>query len=263
MFFNLSLYCIYRYAMAYFYQIFALFFLTNNIPLSIVKKSGINKMNSLVLRILIISSVLNLGYGFDFPAERDNHTQKTENHSILSKNEALFNNNLTESNINNWFQNQEPIDFSFEVYVSATDWDWRIRKTGVFCSEVMSCSVSTHHDLLVDFEGFANLINIQSNTQINTSYAISQLVPPPPNSESWISANDLNSADFMIQAHEDKTWNLWCKLDVTNNILPLEYENQPIITFIIPGVLDWFEPEVTSVPVSRTLNNRQIKRLSN
>lgn len=262
MFSNLSRDTINRYALAYFYQIFTLFFLTNYLPLSIVKKSGINKMNSLVLRILIISSVLSLGYGFDFPADKDNHTQKTENHSVLTENEAFIN-NLTESNINNWLQNQEPIDFSFEVYVSATEWEWKIRKTGVFCSEVMSCSVSTNHDLLVDFEGFANLTNNDSSIQINTSYAISQLAPPPPNSTSWIMANELNSADFMIQAHEDKTWNLWCKLGVTNNILPYEYENRPTITFTIPGVLDWFEPEISSVPMSKSLNNRQIKRFSN
>lgn len=247
--------------MAYFYQIFVLFFLTNNVPLSIVKMSGINKMNSLVLSILIISSVLSMGYGFNLPSSKDNHTQKTEMHSILPENEASVN-NLTESNINNWLQNQEPTDFSFEVYLSATEWDWRIRKTGVFCSEVMSCSVNTNHDLLVDFEGFANFTNIDSNTQINTSYAISQLIPPPPNSGYWISASDLNAADFIIPAHENKTWNLWCRLDVTNNILPLEYENQPTITFMVPGVIDWFESEITSVPMSKSLNNRTINRFS-
>ncbi len=262
MFFNLSLNFIYRYTMAYFYQIFALFFLTNIGPSSIVKMSGINKMNSLVLHIFIIYSVFSLGYGFDFVIERQIYTQKTEFNSILLENEALIN-NLTESNINNWLQNQEPIDFSFEVYVSATEWEWKIRKTGVFCSEVMSCSVRTNHDLLVDFEGFANLTNTDSSLQINTSYAISHLIPPLPNSTSWITANNLNTADFMIQAHENKTWNLWCKLDVTNNVKPYEYENRPTITFIIPGVIDWFEPEITSNPVSRTLNNKEIRRFTN
>jgi len=218
-------------------------------------------MNSLVLRIFIISLVFSLGYGFDFLSRTDNHTQKTEVNSFLPEIEALPNNNLTESNINNWLHDQEPIDWVFEVYLSATEWNWQIRKPGVFCSEVMNCTVNSHRDLLVDFEGFANLTNIPSNTQLNTSYAISQLVPPPPNSEYWLSANELNSADFIIPAHNEMTWNLWCKVNVTNNIPALEYENRPTITFIIPGIIDWFEPELSSVPVSKSLNNRQINRL--
>lgn len=214
-------------------------------------------MNSLVLRILIISLVFSMGYGLDFPAREDSHTQKTEVNSILSNTEAFSSNKLTESNINNWLRDQDPVDNVFEVDLSATEWDWQIRKTGVFCSEVMVCKVNTNRDLLVDFNGFANLINSSSNTQINTSYAISQLIPPPPNSAYWIPANDLNLADFIIPAHNEMTWNLWCLVDVTSNITAAEYENRPTITFSVSGVIYWVEPELS---YDRRLNFSKIKQ---
>lgn len=225
------------------YQTFIHFFLTDCEALSIVKRIR-SEMNSLVLSILIISSVFRLGYGLEFPSHNDNHIQKTERLSTLPEIEATVNKDLKELNINDWHQIQEPLDYVFEVSLSATQWDWQIRKIGTFCSEVLICKVKSPHDILVDFNGFTNLINIETHTQINTSYAISQLVPPPPNSTLWIPANNLNSADFIVPRRQEMTWNLWSRLDITNQVSALEFENRPTITFAISGVIDWIEPDL-------------------
>jgi len=139
------------------------------------------------------------------------------------------------------------VDSILEVQLSATEWDWRIRKCGTFACQVLNSRVRSAFDILVDFEGFANLLDANSNIQINTWYAISQTVPPPPNSADWITANSLNFSDFIISAPiNGVNWNLWCKIEVNKDITAGEYSNNPTITFVVQGVERWVDPTLIS-----------------
>jgi len=158
----------------------------------------------------------------------------------------------------NPFLPQLQIDSILEVQLSATEWDWRIRKCGTFACHVLDARVRSAFDILVDFEGFANFLDPNSDIQINTWYAISQMVPPPPNSTTWISANLLNLADFVIPAPiNGVNWNLWCKIEVTNDIKAGEYSNNPTITFVVQEIEHWVDPTLTSNERTGRINELQ------
>jgi hypothetical protein len=140
--------------------------------------------------------------------------------------------------------------YTFEVQLSATEWQWRVRKCGVFAAEVMTCWIRSHYDVLVDFEGFANPGEVNPGSpngiQIGTWYAISQLAPPPREDDAWIPASELNNADFIIPSPvEGVTWNLWFMIEVTNQNRAAEYQDCATITFSLQGVEDWIEPEIS------------------
>ena len=174
--------------------------------------------------------------------------------------------NSQEKSINNISLNEpvnpflSPIqtDSLLEVQLSATEWDWKIRKMGTFACHVLDATVRSAFDILVDFQGFANFTDPNSNIQINTWYAISQIAPPPPNSADWISANLLNLADFVIPAPiNGANWNLWCKIEVTNDISAGEYSNNPTITFVVQEIEHWVDPTLTSNERAGMINELQ------
>jgi hypothetical protein len=174
-------------------------------------------------------------------------SQTTGVNSALDKSlEKSINNVITSGPVNLLAPSPSQVDSLIEVQLSATEWDWKIRKVGTFATQVLIGKVSSAYDVLVDFEGFANFTDPNSGIQINTWYAISQTVPPPPNSTDWISANLLNSSDFVIPAPiNGASWNLWCKIEVTQDITASEYSNNPTITFVVQGVERWFDPSLS------------------
>ncbi len=204
-------------------------------------------LNSPLRQFFILCSVIALGYGTELKVT-DNQT--TEANSVLPNTEQPI---KLPSRLTLPVQSLPP-EFvkdsivplaSLEVELSATDWSWRVRRCGVFAGQVLDCRVRSPHPVLVDFDGFANYKDANSNLQINTWYAISQSAPPPPGSNSWISANMLNFADFIVPASiGGTTWNLWCKIEVTDNIKAGEYFNKPTITFVLKGVEQWIETEI-------------------
>jgi hypothetical protein len=221
-------------------------------------------MNSLVSGILLISSVLTLGFGTDLTVSmNDINSQRAGVDAALGKSQAKSVNNIRLNEQINPYQPTFHIDSiftfgQFEVQLSATEWDWRIRKMGTFAGQVLNCTVRSSHDILVDFSGFANLTDANSGIQINTWYAISQTYPPPPQSGTWISASALNQSDFVIQHPvHGVSWNLWCMLEVTNNIKASEYHNNPTITFVNQGVETWIDPGFTLDEITDITNQLQ------
>ncbi len=202
-------------------------------------------MDLLVSRILIFSSVITLGFGNSLPVGlADNNIQRPEANPPFVK---ILGHPLSKFGINDSQQKILPVgwlpDNNLEVELSATEWSWRIRKCGVFAGQVLNCQVRSPFDVLVDFEGFANFTDANANVQINTWYAISQASPPPPRSSAWIPAQKLNLFDFTIPAPiRGFSWNLWCMIEVTNEISASEYSNRPTITFNLQGVEEWIEP---------------------
>jgi hypothetical protein len=239
-------------------------------------------MNSLVLGILIISSVLSLGYGTDLTFSLNNlYNQKAEVYPLLEKSEAktisvpIKNDSMLslsilvkseEKVISAPIKNDSmlslPLDYlsdslynyKWEVYLSATEWQWRVRKPGIFSSKVLNCWVRSSRDVLVDFQYCANPTEIPPNPNGNSEIAVwfaitfvtSQLNPPPRNSYEWKTAQQLNNSDFIITAPVmGKNWYLWSMIEVTNQNRAAEYQNSATITFSLQGVEDWIEPEIS------------------
>lgn len=234
--------------MANYYQNFAIFCLTKVRVLDIVIKLGSKiKMNSLAWRIFIVFSIIASGYAIDSQIVLNN--QMTEKNSVLENSSEQVNRNFGLRIMREPFLPEGQLDSMFlsplTVELSATEWNWRVRRNGVFATQVLDCRVQSPYDVRVDFNNFGNFNDPNSNTQINTWYAISQTAPPPPKSNSWISADRLNFFDFVIPAPFAGTnWNLWCMIEVTDNINAGEYWNKPTITFVLSGVNEWVEPEL-------------------
>lgn len=206
------------------------------------------KMDSLVAFLLSILLVFTWSYATDLDVS--SHSRLTEAKPIAKNFSVETKSHFGLKPIMQSIPAEGRLDSAFtllEVSLSATEWSWRIRRSGVFACQVLESRVRAPFDVLVDFEKFANLTNANTNVQINTWYAISQNAPPPPRSNSWIPANKLNASDFIIPAPISGTsWNLWCMVEVTDNVIAVEYQNQPIITFVLQGVTDWVEPLVIS-----------------
>ena len=208
-------------------------------------------MNSLFSGILLISSVITLGLGTDLTVNLNNpNSQRTGEHSTLGKSQEKPLNNIRLNEPINSLSPRLSVDSLLEIQLSATEWDWQIRKYGTFACQVVAGKIRSPYDIMVDFENFDNLAEINSNpgdstAEIGTRYAITQLAPPPENSGLWIPAQKLNNSDYKISAPvEGVDWNLWCMIKVTNGTQAGEYENQPTITFILQGVTDWIETEI-------------------
>uniref|UniRef100_A0A7C6A932 Uncharacterized protein n=1 Tax=candidate division WOR-3 bacterium TaxID=2052148 RepID=A0A7C6A932_UNCW3 len=206
-------------------------------------------MNSLVWRIFLIFAITVSGYATDSQIILNN--QNTEKNAVLENSLEQVNRNFGLRVMPRPFLPEGKSDSallsSLAVELSATEWNWRVRRTGVFAAQVLDCRVQSPYDVLVDFNGFGNLSVPNSDIQIKTYYAISQSAPPPPRSNTWIPANMLNFADFLIPAPIGNTnWNLWCMIEVTDNIKAGEYWNKPTITFVLSGVSEWIEPELLS-----------------
>jgi len=205
-------------------------------------------VNSLFVYGIIISLASSLGYKIDRAV--DLNTQKAEAISACENFEEKPNLPLPVQflEFNPMNEPKDTIIYNWELQLSATDWHWRVRKYGVFACQVLSGWIRSDLDVLVDFEGFANLTELDPNSpngsQIETWYAISQSSPPPKGNDAWITATELNRSDFIIPAPiGGKDWNLWSMIEVTNQTQAGEYQNNPTITFTLQGFKDWIAPE--------------------
>jgi hypothetical protein len=219
-------------------------------------------MNSLVSCIFIISSVITLGLGTDLTVSLNNlNSQRTGVYNTLGKSQEKPLNNIRLNEPIRPLSPGLPVDSILEVQLSATEWVWRVRKCGTFACQVLDSRVRSPYDVMVDFEGFANFTDANSNIQINTWYAISQTVPPPPKSGAWISAKAFNLSDFIIPAPiNGVSWNLWCMIEVTQGIKASEYLNNPTITFVTQGVEEWIEPGLTLDERTGIINELQSEK---
>ena len=209
---------------------------------------------------------MNIGLGNELMVTFNNFSShRTGVYSSLAKSQGKSINNVRLNEPVNpllpQLQVDNIVDSILEVQLSATEWDWRIRKCGTFACQVLNSRVRSAFDILVDFEGFANLLDANSNIQINTWYAISQTVPPPPKSGAWISAKAFNLSDFIIPAPiNGVSWNLWCMIEVTQGIKASEYLNNPTITFVTQGVEEWIEPGLTLDERTGIINELQSEK---
>lgn len=186
------------------------------------------------------------------------NSQRTGVYTHLANSQQKSINNISLNGPVNPFLPPTQIDSLLEVHLSATEWDWKIRKCGTFACHVLDATVRSAFNILVNFDGFANFLDPNSDIQINTWYAISQIAPPPPNSADWISANLLNLADFVIPAPiNGASWNLWCKIEVTNDIKAGEYSNNPTITFVVQEIERWVDPTLISDERTGMINELQ------
>jgi len=130
-----------------------------------------------------------------------------------------------------------------EWYTSATRVDWRIRKPGVYASDVVTTTVASNNDVIVDYEGFENLYSPDAvNPEIQTYYAVGDSIE----NVQWVEAAQINNDDVLLTNSPElcggMTWTLWNRLDVSECNSSAEYEDEATITLVLQNIKIWIDP---------------------
>lgn len=120
--------------------------------------------------------------------------------------------------------------------ITATRLDWFVRKPGTYAMRGASLTVSSNSAVLVDFEGFANLVNQEDPAQsIGAYYGVEQ-PGMATGLVNWITASNFNSSDRLLifsEGSPSKTLDLWNMISVSQSNSSCEYEDEAVITLSI------------------------------
>lgn len=140
------------------------------------------------------------------------------------------------------------INYSF----GGTRWDWQVRKPGTFAADCIEFAIQSNDDVAVEFDGFGDLNPLvhPDAPAIPAFYAYGD--PPvesttdyPPADAAWLSAADLNNADFTLSYDDVKdglTKKLWTKIVVDEATRACDYEDQGTITLTLTDVKYFINP---------------------
>ena len=151
------------------------------------------------------------------------------------------------------FTNHASVAQWIDWEIDATRKDWRIRQPGTYASNAIEFKIKSNNDVTVDFEGFGNLqyenpaeAPAGTHTDIATWYSYGETIADAE-ANGWISAADLNDADFTfvnsLPLHEGLTYKLWSKIEVVESNNSSDYENTGLITLSLTNIKHWIDPE--------------------
>ncbi len=106
----------------------------------------------------------------------------------------------------NTFTNHATVSQWINYSFGGTRWDWQIRKPGTFATDCIEFHIQSNDDVAVAFDGFEDLAPLlhPEAPAIPAFYAYADLpadgsaTDDPPAEADWLSAADLNTADFTL-----------------------------------------------------------------
>ncbi|MDI6871731.1 MAG: hypothetical protein QME79_10335 [Bacillota bacterium] len=140
------------------------------------------------------------------------------------------------------------------VSLSATRYDWQVRKPGTFAADPVEIGVYSNRKVSVIFSGFADLAAVSPGHTgaIPTFYGFGNTLDEVENT-GWIRAQDLNVRRLETAAAESGTtavWKLWPKLKVSGRERAGEYEDVGCLTFILCETSAYIETQDTLLRTS-------------
>ncbi|MGI6131701.1 MAG: hypothetical protein ACOYES_07500 [Bacillota bacterium] len=133
--------------------------------------------------------------------------------------------------------------------ISATRWDWRVRKPGTYCTDCVTFVIHSNNSVRVDYEGFADLAyegDVVEGTlgAIATFYTMSNTGSPPVGG--WVAAESLNTPHFDLipntgTLHHGETFKLWNKIVVDPCNSSCEYHDDAKITLSLTNMKAWID----------------------
>ena len=134
-------------------------------------------------------------------------------------------------------------EYWIEYSLSATEWDWNVRRPGIYASKCLTGSITSNVDVLIDFNGFEDL-NCPGvpNPNLETYYAVSVL-PLTLGQVQWLRASNFNNGNLLITANKDNPtpWYLWNKIFVNGSTSAGKYTDAAFITFVMQNVQPWLD----------------------
>lgn len=133
--------------------------------------------------------------------------------------------------------------------IGGTRWDWRILKPGTYAADCIEFWLQSNNDVLIDYEGFADLYrplgNQTTKTTIDTYYSFGETIAQAE-ANGWVSAEDLNDDDDTIRdslaLHAGTATKLLNKIVVEDCNSSCEYENTATITLKLQNTKLWVDP---------------------
>ncbi len=132
--------------------------------------------------------------------------------------------------------------------ISATRWDWRVRKPGKYAADCITFWMKSNNDVLVDYEGFEDLQYQGTggvNQSIATWYAYSATGASTPPTAGWVTAANLNGHDDLVEdsvdLHAGLSFKLWNMIEVVDCNSSCEYEDEATVTLVLQNIKDWID----------------------
>lgn len=128
------------------------------------------------------------------------------------------------------------VEFEFDN----TTWEWYIRKPGDYFADCMKFYIRSNGDVVVTFNGFADLLHENgSNTLETYYYATTGNLP-----EAWVAAGELDSYTLLTNdVIGGIEYTLWNRIVVEESSIVCSYKNSGIITITLDNQKDWIDTE--------------------
>ncbi len=135
--------------------------------------------------------------------------------------------------------------------IGGTRWDWRILKPGTYAADCIEFTLKSNNDVLIDYEGFADLYrplgNQDTKTTIDTYYSFGEDIAGAERN-GWVRAADLNGDDDLIldslALHAGMSTKLFNKIVVEECNSSCEYEDTATITLKLQNIKVWVDGEL-------------------
>lgn len=132
--------------------------------------------------------------------------------------------------------------------IGGTRWDWRILKPGTYAADCIEFWLKSNNDVLIDYEGFADLYrplgNQTTKTTIDTYYSFGEDIEGAE-ANGWVRAADLNGHDDLIRdsvaLHTGFATKLFNKIVVEDCNSSCEYEDTATITLKLQNIKVWVD----------------------
>ncbi len=130
-------------------------------------------------------------------------------------------------------------------HVSATTWEWYVRKPGDYYTDCISFNLQSNGDIAITFSGFADLYSEESIKQTIDTYYYATLTDDHPTE--WIRAEDLNYESILIpdsqELHEGDQAKLWNRIVVEECNSACEYGNTGTVIITLVNQKDWIDEQ--------------------
>jgi hypothetical protein len=131
-------------------------------------------------------------------------------------------------------------------HLSATQWEWKIRRPGEYAAQSIVGSITGNVDILINFSGFEDLTSSNSPTQnVETYYGVSIGIQSVEEVD-WVRASDFNARSLLINQNPTTptTWTLWNKVCLRPGNSAFEYSDDAVITFVMQNSNPWIDPGI-------------------
>jgi hypothetical protein len=138
-----------------------------------------------------------------------------------------------------------------EWSMTATRWDWFVRKPGTYAADCISGTIASNQNILVDYHDFGDLIAEDEKAvddTIEVWYAVWPLgTPPAIDDNAWVRSYMLNDPaewDTIYDCealHNGITWKLWNRINVERCNSACEYQDHAYISLILLCQKEWID----------------------